>query len=58
MYDTKSAEERHVDGHGVFSYSIHGRGDKGSLQGDIAGDGSFESDIGRSETFDSLTLDS
>lgn len=43
--NTQATQEGHVDRHVVFSYGIHGRRQKGSLQGDTLGDGGVKSDI-------------
>lgn len=43
--DTETTLEGHVDGHLVLGDSVHGGGDKGSLEGDALGDGRVEDDF-------------
>ena len=40
--DTKTAEKGNVDGHVVLGDCVHGRGDKGRLEGDALCDGRVE----------------
>lgn len=46
---TKTTLQSHMDGHLMLSDSVHGRGDKGDLEGDSLCDGGIESDLGGRE---------
>ena len=43
--NTKTTEESHVDGHVVLGDGVHGRGEKGGLEGDALGDGRVKGDL-------------
>lgn len=47
--DTEATLKSHVNGHLVLSHSVHGRRDKGSLEGDALGDVGVEHDLGGGE---------
>lgn len=48
--NTQTTEQSHVDSHVVLGDSVHGRGQKGSLQGDTLGNRGIQGDIGSGET--------
>jgi hypothetical protein len=44
--DTQATKQSHVDGHVVLGDGVHGRGQKGGLQGDALGDRAVQADVG------------
>lgn len=47
--DTQATEQSHVDSHVVLGDSVHGRGQKGGLQGDTLSNRGIQGDIGGGE---------
>ena len=47
--DAQPTKQGEVDGHRVLSHGVHGRGDKGRLEGDTLSDGSVQCDCGGGE---------
>jgi hypothetical protein len=50
MDNTETSEKRHVDGHVVFSDSVHRRGQKRRFQGNALGDRGIKGNFGSRES--------